>query len=98
MNTIKTSITLRDKDKIKGSNINLRKKSNKKQIDKVDKDKNYIISKEKLLNRIKNSEEKENNKINSNRKVKEKLIKQPPKTKRFKNKSNKNLVKELTKK
>ena len=98
MNTIKTSITLRDKDKIKGSNINLRKKSNKKQIDKVDKDKNYIISKEKLLNRIKNSEEKENNKLNSNRKVKEKLIKQPPKTKRFKNKSNKNLVKELTKK
>ena len=100
MNISKNSISLKDKDKLKGSNISLTKKSSIKKLDKFDKEKNKIITKQKIINIIKNSEEKENNKLSSNRKEqeKEKTIKQPPKSKRFKNKSNKNISKEVTKK
>ena len=100
MNISKNSITLKEKDKLKFSNINLMKKSSIKKFDKFDKDKNKISTRQKIINNIKNSQEKENNKLISNSKAKEKekekiIIKQPPKTKRFKNKTNKNIVKKL---
>ena len=104
MNIFKeSSSSLKEKDKTKKSNLNLRKKSYKK-LDEVKKN----ITKKKLVNIKENSEEKENNnkintnqklkknsKINTNQKLKPTI---QPKTKRIKNKSNHNLSKEITKK
>ena len=72
MNISKNSITLKEKDKLKFSNINLMKKSSIKKFDKFDKDKNKISTRQKIINNIKNSQEKENNKLISNSKAKEK--------------------------
>ena len=97
MNIFKDPISLKDRDKSKQLNLNLRKKSI---LSKIEKEK----TKPKLVNNIKeNSEEKENNKINTNQKLKQNVkiytnqkIKQNKnqKTKRMKNKSNQNLSKE----
>ena len=90
MNIFKeSSSSLKDKGKYKKLNLNLRKKSYKK----LDEIKNHI-TKKKLVNIKENSEEKENdNKINTNQKLKPNI---QTKTKRIKNKSNHNLSKEIT--
>ena len=81
MNISKNSLTLKDRDNIKSSIPTLRKKLIQNKYDK--------IVKLKFINlKMENSEEKENSKINSNKK--EKQIKYP-KAKNFKNKSNKNV-------
>ena len=93
MNIGKNSLALKDKDKMKKSSLNLRKKSI---LNKLDKEK-YQKTKQKLFINItkENSAEKENNKNHSNN-LKQKQIKYP-KIKKKKNKSNKNFMKETIK-
>jgi len=93
MNIGKNSLALKDKDKMKKSSFNLRKKSI---LNKLDKEK-YQKTKQKLFINItkENSAEKENNKNHSNN-LKQKQIKYP-KIKKKKNKSNKNFMKETIK-
>ena len=93
MNIGKNSFALKDKDKMKKSSLNLRKKSI---LNKLDKEK-YQKTKQKLFINItkENSAEKENNKNHSNN-LKQKQIKYP-KIKKKKNKSNKNFMKETIK-
>ena len=93
MNIGKNSLALKDKDKMKKSSLNLRKKSF---LNKLDKEK-YQKTKQKLFINItkENSAEKENNKNHSNN-LKQKQIKYP-KIKKKKNKSNKNFMKETIK-
>jgi len=93
MNICKNSLTLKDKDKMKKSSLNLRKKSN---LNKLDKEKCQKMKQKLFINATKeNSAEKENNKNNSNN-LKQKQIKYP-KIKKKKNKSNKNFIKETIK-
>ena len=93
MNICKNSLTLKDKDKMKKSSLNLRKKSN---LNKLDKEKCQKMKQKLFINTTKeNSAEKENNKNNSNN-LKQKQIKYP-KIKKKKNKSNKNFIKETIK-
>ena len=93
MNICKNSLTLKNKDKMKKSSLNLRKKSN---LNKLDKEKCQKMKQKLFINTTKeNSAEKENNKNNSNN-LKQKQIKYP-KIKKKKNKSNKNFIKETIK-
>ena len=86
MNISKKSLNLKDKDSTKNLNPTLRKKLIKNKFEKLSKPKIIGIKKE-------NSEEKENSKINSNKK--EKQIRQP-KSRHFKIKSNKNVTSKIS--